>query len=112
VRCEISVCLLISRCGGSFPQGKLEAALFQGSINGARYFFPHFRDEANKVCPLHRARPDCIWQDLHSPRDLYHGKGTNLWRPLKTLKANGAIVCVGGGSMKRFGFLDRAEVPI
>ncbi len=40
------------------------------------------------------------------PRDLYHGKGS--LEALKNLKGNRAVVCVGGGSMKRFGFLDRA----
>ena len=39
------------------------------------------------------------------PRDLYHGKGSI--EVLKTFKGKKAIVCVGGGSMKRFGFLDR-----
>lgn len=39
------------------------------------------------------------------PRDLYHGKGAI--DALKTLKGNKAIVVVGGGSMKRFGFLDK-----
>jgi alcohol dehydrogenase class IV len=39
------------------------------------------------------------------PRDLYHGKGT--LETLKTLKGKKAIVVAGGGSMKRFGFLDR-----
>ncbi len=39
------------------------------------------------------------------PRDLYHGKGS--LEALKTLKGNRAMVCVGGGSMKRFGFLDK-----
>lgn len=39
------------------------------------------------------------------PRDLYHGKGSI--DELKNLKGNKAIVVVGGGSMKRFGFLDR-----
>ncbi|MBQ2241667.1 MAG: iron-containing alcohol dehydrogenase [Clostridia bacterium] len=38
------------------------------------------------------------------PRDLYHGKGA--LEALKTLKGSRAMVCVGGGSMKRFGFLD------
>ena len=41
------------------------------------------------------------------PRDLYHGKGA--LEALKTLKGKKAIICVGSGSMKRFGFLDRAE---
>ncbi len=40
------------------------------------------------------------------PRDLYHGKGS--LEALKTFKGKKAIVCVGGGSMKRFGFLDKA----
>ena len=40
------------------------------------------------------------------PRDLYHGKGA--LETLKSLKGKRAIVCVGGGSMKRGGFLDRA----
>ncbi|MGM9665731.1 MAG: iron-containing alcohol dehydrogenase [Eubacteriales bacterium] len=41
------------------------------------------------------------------PRDLYHGKGA--LEALKTFKGKKAVICVGGGSMKRFGFLDRAE---
>lgn len=40
------------------------------------------------------------------PRDLYHGKGS--LEALKTFEGKRAIVCVGGGSMKRFGFLDKA----
>ena len=39
------------------------------------------------------------------PRDLYHGKGA--LEALKTLKGTRAMVCVGGGSMKKFGFLDK-----
>ena len=39
------------------------------------------------------------------PRDVYHGKGSI--DVLKTFKGKKAMVCVGGGSMKRFGFLDR-----
>lgn len=39
------------------------------------------------------------------PRDLYHGE--NALESLKTLKGSKAIVVVGGGSMKRFGFLDK-----
>ena len=42
------------------------------------------------------------------PRDLYHGKGA--LEALKTFTGKKAIVCVGGGSMKRFGFLDRFEL--
>lgn len=41
------------------------------------------------------------------PKDLYHGKGA--LEALKTLKGKKAIICVGGGSMKRFGFLQKAE---
>lgn len=40
------------------------------------------------------------------PRDLYHGKGSLA--ELKNLQGKKAILVVGGGSMKRFGFLDRA----
>ena len=40
------------------------------------------------------------------PRDLYHGKGA--LEALKTFEGKKAIICVGGGSMKKFGFLDRA----
>jgi len=39
------------------------------------------------------------------PRDLYHGKGAI--DALKDLKGERAIVVVGGGSMKKFGFLDK-----
>ncbi len=39
------------------------------------------------------------------PRDLYHGKGS--LEVLKTLNGKRAMVCVGGGSMKKFGFLDK-----
>ncbi len=41
------------------------------------------------------------------PRDVYHGKGA--LENLKNFEGKRAIICVGGGSMKRFGFLDRAE---
>lgn len=40
------------------------------------------------------------------PRDLYHGKGA--LEALKEFSGKRAIVCVGGGSMKRNGFLDKA----
>lgn len=39
------------------------------------------------------------------PRDLYYGKDS--LESLKGLKGSRAIVVVGGGSMKRFGFLDK-----
>lgn len=41
------------------------------------------------------------------PRDVYHGKGA--LENLKALKGKKAVIVVGGGSMKRFGFLDKAE---
>ena len=40
------------------------------------------------------------------PRDLYHGKGS--LEALKSFTGKKAIICVGGGSMKRNGFLDKA----
>jgi alcohol dehydrogenase class IV len=40
------------------------------------------------------------------PRDIYHGKGS--LEELKNLKGKKAILVVGGGSMKRQGFLDKA----
>lgn len=40
------------------------------------------------------------------PRDLYHGKGS--LEALKNFVGKRAFICVGGGSMKRFGFLDKA----
>lgn len=39
------------------------------------------------------------------PRDLYHGK--NALEALKTFTGKKAFVCVGGSSMKKFGFLDK-----
>ena len=41
------------------------------------------------------------------PRDLYYGKGS--LEALKTFEGKRAMICVGGGSMKRFGFLDKVE---
>jgi alcohol dehydrogenase class IV len=41
------------------------------------------------------------------PRDLYHGEGS--LEVLKTIKGKKAMIVVGGGSMKRFGFLDKVE---
>lgn len=46
-------------------------------------------------------------QRFTNPRDIYHGKGS--LEALKDLKGKKAMICVGGGSMKRFGFLQRAE---
>ena len=40
------------------------------------------------------------------PRDLYHGKGA--MEALKTFTGKRAVISVGGGSMKKFGFLDKA----
>ena len=39
------------------------------------------------------------------PRDLYHGE--NALDALKTFSGKRAIVCTGGSSMRKFGFLDR-----
>ena len=39
------------------------------------------------------------------PRDIYHGNGAI--DELKSFKGKKAMVCVGGSSMKKFGFLDR-----
>ena len=41
------------------------------------------------------------------PRDIYHGKGS--LENLKNLKGKKAVIVVGGGSMKRNGFLQKAE---
>lgn len=46
-------------------------------------------------------------QRFTNPRDIYHGKGA--LEALKTLEGKRAVICVGGGSMKRFGFLQKAE---
>ncbi len=40
------------------------------------------------------------------PRDIYYGQGT--LETLKTIKGKKAIIVLGGGSMKKFGFLDKA----
>ena len=40
------------------------------------------------------------------PRDIYHGKGA--LENLKNFTGERAIICVGVGSMKKYGFLDRA----
>lgn len=41
------------------------------------------------------------------PRDIYFGE--NSLEVLKTLKGKKAVIVVGGGSMKKFGFLDKVE---
>ena len=46
-------------------------------------------------------------QRFTNPRDIYHGKGA--LDALKGFEGKKAVICVGGGSMKRFGFLDRAK---
>jgi alcohol dehydrogenase class IV len=40
------------------------------------------------------------------PRDVYYGKGS--LEQLKTLKGKKAVLVLGGGSMKKFGFVDKA----
>jgi alcohol dehydrogenase class IV len=41
------------------------------------------------------------------PRDIYHGKGA--LEALKTFEGKRAMICTGGGSMKRGGFLQKVE---
>ena len=41
------------------------------------------------------------------PRDIYHGEGA--LEALKSFTGKKAMICVGGGSMKQFGFLDKVE---
>ena len=41
------------------------------------------------------------------PRDIYFG--ANSLDELKKLKGKKAVIVVGGGSMKKFGFLDKIE---
>lgn len=41
------------------------------------------------------------------PRDIYYGKES--LEVLKTIKGNKAVIVIGGGSMKRLGFLDKVE---
>ena len=41
------------------------------------------------------------------PRDLYHGK--DALAALKTLTGKKAMICTGGSSMKKFGFLDKTK---
>ncbi|GFP77579.1 iron-containing alcohol dehydrogenase [Clostridium fungisolvens] len=40
------------------------------------------------------------------PRDIYYGKGT--MEQLKELEGKRAVIVTGGGSMRKFGFLDKA----
>lgn len=40
------------------------------------------------------------------PRDIYYGKGS--LEQLKSLKGERAVLVLGGGSMKKFGFVDKA----
>ena len=40
------------------------------------------------------------------PRDIYYG--ANALENLKNLKGKKAVLVLGGGSMKRFGFVDKA----
>ena len=54
-----------------------------------------------------QSEEEIIIQRFTNPRDLYHGKGA--LEALKGFEGKKAIICVGGGSMKRFGFLDRAK---
>jgi len=49
---------------------------------------------------------DDIMMRFTLPRDLYYGK--DALEQLKNLDGKKAIIVLGGGSMKRFGFLDKA----
>lgn len=40
------------------------------------------------------------------PRDIYYG--ANALENLKNLKGSRAVLVLGGGSMKKFGFVDKA----
>ncbi len=51
-------------------------------------------------------KEDFVMARFTLPRDLYHGKGA--LEALKSFEGKRAMICVGGGSMKRFGFLDKA----
>jgi alcohol dehydrogenase YqhD (iron-dependent ADH family) len=57
------------------------------------------------VCKLGIIKEENSMARFTIPRDVYHGKGSI--EALKTLTGTKAIVVVGGGSMKRFGFLDK-----
>ena len=46
-------------------------------------------------------------QQYTNPRFVYHG--VNALEALKTLKGKRAIICIGGGSIKRNGYLDKIE---
>ena len=63
--------------------------------------------ETNLFGRIEKGRILNIMARFTLPRDLYHGKGS--LETLKTLKGKRAIIVVGGGSMKKFGFLDRVE---
>lgn len=41
------------------------------------------------------------------PRDIYYGRGTLA--ELKNIEGSRAMIVLGGGSMRRFGFVDKAE---
>lgn len=61
----------------------------------------------SNVCKRYNSNWRCyLCKDLHYQENLYHGKGA--LEALKDFEGKKAIVCVGGGSMKRNGFLDRA----
>ena len=58
-----------------------------------------------KITILHK-KERFVMSRFCLPRDIYHGKG--CLEELKNLKGKKACLVVGGGSMKRQGFLDRA----
>ena len=60
------------------------------------------REEFRLNCKFHSIKEKLLWGRFTLPRDLYFGKGS--LETLKTLKGKKAVLCLGGGSMKRFGF--------
>ena len=52
-----------------------------------------------------QVKGDVVMARFTLPRDLYFGE--NALETLKTIKGNKAVLCLGGGSMKRFGFVDK-----
>lgn len=51
------------------------------------------------------SKEELIMMRFTLPRDIYYGKGS--LEELKNLKGKKAVLVLGGGSMKRFGFVDK-----
>jgi len=52
-----------------------------------------------------QVKGDVVMARFTLPRDLYFGE--NALETLKTIKGNKAVLCLGGGSMKRLDLLTR-----